>query len=95
MKTMMKEEKFMLFAGGVFLAAAAFCAFRSPRQLPLQAHKGSKTVEDEKGHYDMDGVSYDDSFGVVVSSDGRTPRIRGAEGKKGIIPHGLRHAEES
>jgi hypothetical protein len=31
------------------------------------------TIPDEMGHYDMDGVSFDDNHGVVVSSDDRTP----------------------
>ena len=40
------------------------------------------TVPDETGHYDMDGVSFDDNCGVVVGSDGRTPTTTKAQTSK-------------
>jgi hypothetical protein len=51
------------------------------------------TIPDDFGHYDMDGVSFDDKCGVVVSSDGRTPvKVKGMKMKRkragGELPQG-------
>lgn len=75
------------------LAGLAFAAVYMWRSYAKRARKfvvpGSQsTIPDQAGHYDMDGVSFDERFGVVVGSDGRTPKVKAAEKtpKLGKVP---------
>lgn len=75
--------------GFLALAFAAGYAWRAwGARKPFEVPGSRSTVPDETGHYDMDGVSFDDKAGVVVGSDGFAPRVKAAErgGKKGKLP---------
>lgn len=75
--------------GFVALAFAAGYAWRAwSSRRPFVVPGSLSTVPDETGHYDMDGVSFDDKQGVIVGSDGFAPRVKAAEkgGKKGKTP---------
>lgn len=66
--------------GFLVLAFAAGYVWRAwSARRPYVVPGSLSTVPDEAGHYDMDGVSFDDKSGVVVGSDGFAPRVKAAE----------------
>lgn len=58
---------------GLTLAAGALWRWAYVKSRTFEIPGSRSTVPDEVGHYDMDGVSFDDNCGVVVGSDARTP----------------------
>lgn len=73
----LKKSHALAFLGLAFTAGYAWRAYSARRAFVVPGSRS--TIPDEEGHYDMDGVSFDDHCGVVVGSDGRTPRVKAAE----------------
>ncbi len=78
----MESKKVILVRGAatVFLIAVAFRVLVGARRhLKNLDSKGMRLcVSDKTGHYDMDGVSFDEVAKVVVTGDARTigPEMR-------------------
>lgn len=72
-----KSQVFAL--AGLACAAAYLWSSYAKRGRKFVVPGSRSTIPDETGHYDMDGVSFDDRCGVVVGSDGRTPKVKAAE----------------
>ncbi len=60
-------------AVGLAFAAGYLWKWHFARSRRFEIPGSRTTIPDELGHYDMDGVSFDDNCGVVVGSDARTP----------------------
>jgi|GEM_PF-7067770 len=67
---------------GLTLAAGYLWRWANKKSRAFVIPGSLSTIPDEVGHYDMDGVSFDDHCGVVVGSDGRTPPKVMIPGKK-------------
>lgn len=90
MEQKMKPESMNFFPNRnktIVLLTAAFAAGYlwktwSARHRAFEIPGSRSTIPDQEGHYDMDGVSFDDKCGVVVGSDGRTPAKVGKAHKR-------------
>ncbi len=67
------QRKETLAIVGLAFIAGYFWRSYVARSRLFEVPGSRSTIPDEMGHYDMDGVSFDDDCGVVVSSDARTP----------------------
>ena len=46
-----------------------------PGTAPRKLAQKMRLTSDSEGHYDMDGVSFEKSLGVIVASDGKKDRL--------------------
>jgi len=69
-----RKKKTLVLIGASFAAGYLWKWYRAKSQR-FEIPGSRSTVPDDVGHYDMDGVSFDDDCGVVVGSDARTPAL--------------------